>query len=311
MTDVSDGDITTPKQKRPNPVTTWFFAVRPDSFVAASMPVVTSLALAWRDCNYGRSGKFLLVPAICCLFFAVLGQAAANLFNDYSDYRTGANSDLREAKEKDGWINRRTLLTGALAALFASVLFGLATIPYGGATIVYAGLIFSAIGVLYSVGPFPFSERGLGDLAVFATFGVGSVVFTYFLQTKSFSWDALALGVVFGLAINNILVANNYADYEQDRAVQKYTTVVLFGERFGRQLYLVSGIIAVFVLGTFYTVRQYWGVFAVLSLVVYGLSVYRSFLTHCRTDYVKQTGLAQAGISVVILGVLIPLAILL
>ena len=288
----------------------WFFAARPDSFVASSMPVLSTLALAWRDCDHGRSGSFLIAPAICCLFFAVLGQAAANLMNDYSDYRTGANPSIRETNEKIGVVNRRSLLFASLLLFFVAVAFGAATIPYGGTTIIFAGLIFGAICLLYSVGPFPLSEIGLGDLAVFVTFGLGATVFTYYLQTSRFSVDALALGVVYGLAINNILVANTFADYEEDRSIGKKTTIVLLGKRFGRALYLASGIVVTIVLGAFYTSRSLWGFFSILSLALYVASFARAYATTGRPDYTKKVGLAQAGMSVAILGATIPLAIL-
>lgn len=308
MTNVQTDSGATPKFL--DIVRTWLVAARPDSFVASSMPVLSALALAWRDCDHDRSGRFLIVPAVCCLFFAVLGQAAANLMNDYSDYRTGANASLRERNEKLGVVNRRSLFYGALVAFFVAVAFGLATVPYGGTTIVFAGLILGAICLLYSVGPFPLSEFGLGDFAVFVTFGLGATVFTYYLQTSLFSADALALGVVYGLAINNILVANNLADYEEDRSIGKKTSVVLFGKRFGVGLYFVSGVLVTIVLGAFYEARNLWGFFAILSLVLYAASFARGYATLVRRDYTKKVGLAQAGMSVAILGATIPLAIL-
>lgn len=295
-----------PNPKRTGAVATWIRASRPYSFVAATMPTFSALALALRD-----SGSFRIAPAACCVFFALFGQVAANLLNDFSDYRTGANPGIRAANERNGRVNRRTLRVAGWTTLAIAVLFGLATIPYGGETIVVVGVIFSAICVLYSLGPFPLSERGLGDAAVFLTFGVGSVVFTYFLQTQAFSYDALALGAVYGLAVNNILVANNYADYEEDRAIGKYTTVVIFGERFGRIFYLVSGLIAIAVLAVFYASRRETGFFALLSLAFYGVSLIRAYLTLCRAGYQKEVGLAQAGMSVTLLGILVPLAILL
>ena len=310
MTNAQTDPGANPTPNFPTLARAWFFAARPDSFVASAMPVLSALALAWRDCDYGRSGRFLVAPAICCLFFAVLGQAAANLMNDYSDYRTGANPSIRESNEKGGVVNRRSLFFAALVAFFVAVAFGAATIPFGGATIIWAGLTLGAICLLYSVGPFPLSEVGLGDFAVFVTFGLGATVFTYYLQTSRFSVDALALGVVYGLAINNILVANNFADYEEDRSIGKKTTVVLWGRRFGSGLYLVSGIAVMIVLGAFYASRGLWGFSAILSLALYGASFARACATLARPDYTKKVGLAQAGASVAILGATIPLTIL-
>jgi len=48
-----------------------------------------------------------------------------------------------------------------------------------------------------------------------------------------------------GLVVINILVANNYRDRDSDAKSGKKTTIVLFGEKFGRLFYLINGIIAV------------------------------------------------------------------
>ncbi len=64
------------------------------------------------------------------------------------------------------------------------------------------------------------------------------------------------------------------------------------------------------VLCTFYSSRGFWGVFAVLSLALYVASFARAYATTGRPDYTKKVGLAQAGMSVMILGATIPLAIL-
>lgn len=48
------------------------------------------------------------------------------------------------------------------------------------------------------------------------------------------------LSVALGLLSVNILVVNNYRDYEQDKAACKRTTIVLFGRRFGRVFYIFN-----------------------------------------------------------------------
>lgn len=309
MTDVNGSEPVAYARCVTNPLKIWLRSGRMDSLVAASMPVISSLALAWKDMSV-RGDKFLVVPAVCCFFFAVLAQIAANLINDYSDYRTGANVAIRENNERNVGITQRSLLIGGIAAFCCAVLFGLATIPFGGVKIIVTGLVLGAICLLYSVGPFPFSEWGLGDVAVIMTFGMSSVIFTYFLQTGGFSPQTLLLGFVFGMAINNILVANNYADYAEDKSVKKYTTVVLFGENFGRLLYISEGFFGAAALAVLYTLRGCWGVFAVLSIVLYLAMHLRASATFLRPGFDKLVGLAQAGMNVVLLGVLVPLAIL-
>ena len=55
------------------------------------------------------------------------------------------------------------------------------------------------------------------------------------------------LSLSLGLLSANILIVNNYRDYEQDKAARKRTTIVLFGRTFGLLAYLLNGILAVLI----------------------------------------------------------------
>jgi len=46
------------------------------------------------------------------------------------------------------------------------------------------------------------------------------------------------------LVINNLLVVNNYRDFEEDRSTGKNTLVVIFGRKFGLYLYAFGFFIA-------------------------------------------------------------------
>lgn len=310
MTDVKSSDASYTM----NPLAIWVRSGRLWSLPASVMPVWVALVMAWKDVSLlrasGHDARFLFLPAICCFMFAVLAHISANLLNDYSDYRTGANADVRAKRESGQRVSEKSLFIGGVAAFCTAAVFGLATIPYGGMTIVLAGVVTGAICLMYSVGPFPLSEWGLGDVADVLTFGLSSVVFTHFLQLGSFSVDTLLLGFAFGMAINNLLVANNFGDYEDDKAVNKYTTIVLFGKNFGRLLYIAEGFLGAASLAVLYTHRGCWGVFAVLSVVLYLASHLRASMTFLREDFVRPTAIGQSARNVTLLGVLVPLALL-
>ena len=94
-------------------------------------------------------------------------------------------------------------------------------------------------------------------------FVVVPVVFTCYLQTAS--WDclhvALPVSVSVGLLAANVLVVNNYRDMEDDAAVGKRTTVVIFGRRVMAVAYLLSGVVA---MALMYNV---WRMLPVCSLI--------------------------------------------
>lgn len=311
MTDVNSNGVPAAAPCLKNPLTIWVRAGRLWSLPASVAPIVSALVLAWKDLSIVKDEKFLILPAVCCFFFAVLGHISANLMNDYSDYRTGANGTVREKRERELRVTKESLLIGGLSAFACAVIFGLATIPFGGMTIIVAGIITGAICLLYSVGPFPFSEWGLGDVAVILTFGMSSVVFTYFLQTGKFPPESILLGFAYGMAINNLLIANNFGDTEEDKSIKKYTTIVLFGETFGRLFYITEGFLGAAALAGFYFFHGNAGVLPVLVVLLYLVMHILACVNFISPKYQRAVGIAQSGRNVTLLGVLIPLSILL
>src|SRR5205085_2863898 len=105
----------------------------------------------------------------------------------------------------------------------------------------------AAIGaaVLYSGGPKPYAARGLGELSVFAFFGLFATMGTAFVQGRTVRppawWGAVAIGL---LAVA-ILVANNLRDVATDAAAGKRTLAVRLGDPATRALYR-SAVIAAF-----------------------------------------------------------------
>ena len=226
-----------------SPLKAWITAVRPHTLAASACPVVAASALAW------HANAFRLVPAVLCLLVAVLAQVAANLSNDYFDYKKGADTDRRVGHRRavaSGWIAPRTMLTASLITLGLACLCGLFLLAYGNPFLLLAVGIAIALCVLaYTAGPYPLAYRGWGDVCVLLFYGVIPVCLTYYVQAGTVTSAAAWLSVALGLLSVNILLVNNVRDQEQDAAAGKHTTVVRFGRRFGTTLYLVCALLAV------------------------------------------------------------------
>jgi 1,4-dihydroxy-2-naphthoate octaprenyltransferase len=89
--------------------------------------------------------------------------------------------------------------------------------------------ILAAIG--YTVGKKPYGYMGLGDIMVFIFFGLVSVCGSYFLFTKSFSWDILLPATAIGLMSAAVLNLNNMRDIESDKKSGKKTLALRLGFR--------------------------------------------------------------------------------
>jgi 1,4-dihydroxy-2-naphthoate octaprenyltransferase len=222
-------------------VETWFAAIRPKTLPASASPVIMASALAWRD------GGFKIVPCLLALIIALIAQIAANIVNDYYDYVKGADTPNRVGPKRaasSGMITPAKLYLAAAGLMFAAILLALILVYYGGALVIIAGVLVCAGVFAYSGGPYPLAYHGLGDIAVILFYGLIPVTLTYYLQTGVFTADALFLSLSIGFAVENILLVNNYRDYEEDKATGKNTTIVIFGRNTGPSIYVMNVVIS-------------------------------------------------------------------
>lgn len=248
-----------------NTVTAWIEAARPRTLSASFSPVLVGCGLAWVD------GVFRLIPALLCVCVALLAQIASNFANDYYDYKKGSDREDRLGPSRavaSGWITPRAMIGGTLFTLGLSCFCGCLLLFYGGWLLLPVGILMALCVLGYSTGPYPLSYNGLGDLCVLLFYGIVPVCFTYYVQANAFSFTSFLLSLSVGLLSVNILVVNNYRDYEQDIVSRKRTTIVLFGKKFGRIFYLVNGVLA---LAIALCVFRYTGWINLLFIVYLGL----------------------------------------
>ncbi|MDE7342512.1 MAG: 1,4-dihydroxy-2-naphthoate octaprenyltransferase, partial [Muribaculaceae bacterium] len=206
----------------------WIEAMRP-----RTLPVSVAGVLAGVACAIFH-GQFIILPAICCLLFALLAQIVSNFANEYFDFRNGLDRKGREGFRRgvtEGDISPGAMLRATIITLLLAAIPGCALIIWGGWWLILIGMIVAVFALAYSAGPYPLSHHGLGDIAVVIFFGLVPVGFTSWLMTGTTSIlpQALAIGTGVGLLAANELIVNNYRDMDDDAAVGKHTTVVLFG----------------------------------------------------------------------------------
>jgi 1,4-dihydroxy-2-naphthoate octaprenyltransferase len=227
-----------------SPFRSWLEAARPRTLTASVSPVFLGCALAYCD------GVFKPVPAVLCLLVALPAQVASNFANDYFDFKKGADNEDRLGPRRavaSGRIAPQDMLAGTFVALAFACLCGLGLLYYAGWQLLIVGMAIAVCVPAYSAGPYPLAYKGWGDVCVLLFFGVIPVCFTYYVQALSFSLLSFLLSLATGFLSVNILVVNNYRDYEQDKKAGKRTTIVLFGRPFGRALYLLNGLFALLI----------------------------------------------------------------
>lgn len=222
----------------------WIEATRP-----RTLPVSIAGVLAGCSCAM-LEGGFRFLPAFICFMFALLAQISSNFANEYFDFRYGLDKKGREGFRRgvtEGDISPTAMRNALISVLLLTAITGCMLLFFGNPAILLpAGALIGIFALAYSAGPWPLSHHGLGDIAVIVFFGLVPVVLTAYVQTgdihSSLAWWQLALAV--GLMSANVLIVNNYRDVEDDRAVGKHTTAVIFGARTMSTTYLLSGIAA-------------------------------------------------------------------
>lgn len=212
--------------------------------IAAAVPVMIGTAFAWRN----TSEQFNWIPAILCLLFAWIMQIDSNLVNDYFDFKKGNDDETRLGPKRacsEGWITSDAMVWGILITTLLGCMTGIPLILYGGLEMVMVGIACVVFCFLYTT---LFSYHGLGDILVLLFFGIIPVCCTYYvcmpLHQQIPTGEVIASSIACGLAIDALLIVNNYRDIDNDRSNGKITLAVRLGESKTRRLYESIGYIA-------------------------------------------------------------------
>lgn len=222
-------------------VKAWIEAMR-----LRTLPVSIAGVIAGCGCA-AFYGKFSLIPAAICFLFAIIAQIVSNFANEYYDYRNGLDRKGRDGFRRgvtEGDISPDAMKRAVYLLLFSDCLLGCSLIYFGGWWLIAIGAAIALFALLYSTGPYPLSHHGLGDIAVIIFFGFVPVCFTCYVQTGVWDWGSVSIPISFAIGMMgaNVLIINNYRDADDDRAVGKHTSVVIFGRKTMRTVYLLFGL---------------------------------------------------------------------
>ena len=209
----------------------WVQGARPRTLGASVTPVVVGTAAAGHLIAW-RLGAALLVG---------LGlQVGVNLANDYQDGVRGVDTSARLGPPRltaSGMASPRSVLLASLGCVCVAGVAGLALAAATTWWLVPIGALAMLALWLYSGGPRPYAELGLGEVMVFAFFGVMATAGSAYVQVERVPNAAWWASVPVGLLAVAILVANNLRDIPTDAVAGKRTLAVRLGDRRTRALY--------------------------------------------------------------------------
>jgi 1,4-dihydroxy-2-naphthoate octaprenyltransferase len=206
----------------------WLLAARPRTLTAAVAPVAVGTACAH------AAGGIAWGPALAALVGAFALQIGTNFANDVFDAERGADGPDRKGPARavsSGWISPAAMKIAMALAFAAAAATGVYLTAVAGWPVIAIGVASILAGIAYTGGPYPLGYHGLGDVFVFAFFGVVAVCGTTFVQRGDVPALAIGSSLAVGAVSTAILVVNNLRDRAEDTVTGKRTLAVRFGRR--------------------------------------------------------------------------------
>jgi 1,4-dihydroxy-2-naphthoate octaprenyltransferase len=205
-------------------------ATRAPFLTATLAPVLLGIAVA------ARAGFFDPLTALITVTAACFVQMGLNVANDVFDTLQGAD-DANPTPTmfsggsrviQDGLLEMRAVALLSAVCYTVAVALGLVLLALRPSPeLVVIAAIGAFISLAYTMPPFKFAYRGLGEIATFIGFGPVMLLGAYAVQSRGeISWEAAAASVPLGFLVAMILYVNEIPDRVGDSRTGKRTLPV-------------------------------------------------------------------------------------
>lgn len=208
----------------------WMIAIRPWSFPASAMPVITATAyLFWK----GAGINWLF--AVWALLNIVVFHAAGNTWSDYFDFRKKVDSDDTFGAKTltTGMFTSKEILCLSLCLTLIATAAGIGLMILTGLPLLWIGLGGVLCTLLY-----PFLKfNALGDLVILLAYAFLPTIGTSFVTIGEIDWSVLLIALPVGLITDGILHSNNTRDTLTDKRAGIRTMAMALGTKASAILY--------------------------------------------------------------------------
>ena len=176
-----------------------------------------------------------LLHTILLLLICISMQSAANVLNDYFDFKKG--TDSKEISSQDRFdavmvynnVNPRSVLLLASVLLIISAVLGIYLAFVSSWITLVIGLVGALAIVLYSAGRTPISYLPIGELVSGVVMGALIPLACVYVLTGILDWFVMLAALPIAVGIALILATNNTCDIEKDIPAQRATLSVVLG----------------------------------------------------------------------------------
>ncbi len=247
----------------------WIRATRLPFVSVSVMGAIVGTAVAFYESSSMNSWLNFILTFLGVFFFHI----SIDLLNDFSDHKSGLDEiNVQQTPFSGGSRMIQNKLLSPSWTFIAAVISLILCITIGfylnftvaKNIILYIGIGGVFLGIFYVGIPFKLVYYGLGELAIFLSFGPAIVFGSYYVQVESFSWKPIYVSILVGLLISLILFINQFPDHEADKAKGKKNWVVILGKRASVIVYVTFMILTYLLLILFVILN----ILPILSLIV-------------------------------------------
>jgi len=176
----------------------------------------------------------------------VLIMLATYYFNEYFDYegdiinKTFIKFSGGSRALPDNMVSRpvaRIAGYSTIAALFVIAIIYMLFYFEDYPLLLPLALFGASCGVFYSHPPFQWAYQGIGEIVIGGCYGILTFVSGFYLVSGVLNLNMLLVGLPASLTIFLVILANEFPDYEADKAVNKRNLIVRLGPQKGAVLY--------------------------------------------------------------------------
>jgi 1,4-dihydroxy-2-naphthoate octaprenyltransferase len=206
----------------------WFLETRPQFLLLSVVLAFLGTSIAWYD------GYFHLGYALLAFLGLLLCHISVNVLNDYFDYRSGIDLEVKRTPFSGG----SGILPAALLKPGQVFWFGLVSllvaVPIGVYFVIARGwqlLPLLVVGAVCALIYTPvITKVGWPEWAPGVGMGALPVLGAYFVQTAAYTLPAVVASIPSGILVHNLLLLNEFPDAEADKKAGRKTLPIVMGK---------------------------------------------------------------------------------
>jgi 1,4-dihydroxy-2-naphthoate polyprenyltransferase len=227
----------------------WVVLSRPPFHTVGILPFILGTFLAYKI-NSAFSAEIFILGVVAVILIMLSTYHSGEYFDYQGDVISnrmhtnqfaGGTRMLPESKISPMVPFWTSIITLILAGIIGIILqFVLKTGPYT----LLLGFIGAFSGFFYSTKPIRLVQRGVGEIFIGFCYGWLPVASAFYIQTGSIHPIIHWMSIPIGLTIFNVILLNEFPDYEADKATGKKNLLYRTGKQKGMLVYVVFNVIA-------------------------------------------------------------------